>query len=127
MRKPSPTLPSSAVAGTRTSSSVSGTVLEARRPILSSWRPACRPFAPPSTRNAEIPFAGFAADCSVRAQTMSTPARSPEVIHCLEPLRTNPDPSRRAVVRRAPASDPLCASERAKLAATKRPLVISGT
>src|SRR5438874_2337435 len=63
----------------------------------------------------------------VRAQTVMTPARSPEVIHCLLPLITHESPSRRALVRRAAASDPECGSDSPNDAASNRPEVISGT
>ena len=63
----------------------------------------------------------------VRAQTMRTPAWSPEVIHCFSPDSTHPAPSRRADVRSAAASDPPDGSERPNAPAGNRPLVSSGT
>ena len=124
IEKPRPSCPNMELSGTRRSSKARDTVLEARRPILSSCLPTWRPLLPPSTRKALIPLVPGS---PVRAQTMITPARSPEVIHCLLPSITYPAPSRRAVVRSAPASEPAWGSERPKLAATKRPEVISGT
>src|SRR6266481_6103777 len=100
--KPRPSGPSMALSGTRRSSKARETVLEARRPILSSCLPTWRPLLPPSTRKALIPLVPGS---PVRAQTMITPARSPEVIHCLLPLITYSAPSRRAVVRSGPAAD----------------------
>ena len=115
MGNPRPSGPSIALAGTRRSSNESETVLDARSPILSSCRPTWSPLVPPSTRKQLIPLLP---STPVRAQTMITPARSPEVIHCLLPLITYSLPSRRAVVRSAAASEPACGSERPKLAAT---------
>ena len=71
-RRPCPSSPSTADAGTSQSSKVSETVLDERMPIFSSWRPTARPGVPPSTRKAVMPR--FPAPTSVRAQTMITPA-----------------------------------------------------
>jgi hypothetical protein len=54
-----------------------------------------------------------------RPQTTITPARSPEVIHCLLPFSTQPSPVRRARVSRAEASLPACGSESAKAPADR--------
>src|SRR5205807_9973944 len=94
-----------------------------RSRILSSLRLTWAPLLPLFTRLQLIPLLP---STLVRAQTMITPARSPEVIHCFLPLITYSLPSRRAVVRSAAASEPAFGSERPKLAATKRPEVISG-
>src|SRR5947209_15599747 len=79
----------------RMSSKASETVVEARSPILSSCLPMWSPAWPPSTRKAEIPFEPRPGE--VRAQTMITPARSPEVIHCFSPFITQAPPSCRQV------------------------------
>ena len=89
-RSPCPSCPSTASAGISQSSKVIDTVLEERIPIFSSCRPTCIPGVPPSTRKAVMPF--FPAATSLRAQTMTTPARSPLVIHCLVPFRTQASP-----------------------------------
>ena len=59
----------------------------------------------------------------VRAQTTITPAWSPEVIHCLAPLSTQPSPRRVARVSSADASLPAWGSESAKAPATAAPEV----
>jgi hypothetical protein len=52
-----------------------------------------------------------------------TPARSPEVIHCLFPFSTQPSPERCARVSSAEASLPACGSESANAPATAFPEV----
>jgi hypothetical protein len=113
--KPPFSWPRSASAGTRHPSNSSGTVFDARIPILSSGRPTFRPFVPPSTRKHEMPFAAVSGG-DVRAHTMKTPAYDPPVIHCFAPSMTHSSPSRRAVVRMAPGSLPASGSLSAKLA-----------
>src|SRR5438105_6386891 len=125
MGKPWPSSPNSWSARKRISSKDSETVVEARRPILSSCLPTRSPGCPPSTRKAEIPREPLSG--RVRAHTMISPAWSPEVIHCFSPSRIQPFPSRRAEVRSAAASDPPEGSDSAKLPAMNRPLVSSGT
>jgi hypothetical protein len=85
-------------------------VVEERSPIFSSWRPTESPGVPPSTRKAVMPR--LPAPMSVRAQTMITPARSPLVIHCLEPFSTQRPPRRSARVLIELGSLPACGSER---------------
>ncbi len=50
----------------------------------------------------------------MRAQTVATSAIVPFVIHIFEPLRIQSEPSRRAVVRIAPGSEPASGSVRPK-------------
>ena len=87
--KPSFSSPSSAPAGTRHSANSSGTVLEPRRPILSSGAPTRSPRAPPSTRKHERPRAPLASG-GRRARPHDEDRRpcSPPEIHCLLPRST---------------------------------------
>ena len=112
IRKPPSTSPSSCARGTRTSSSTSCTVAEARRPILSSRRATLRPGAPRSTISSEMP--SRPASGSVFAKTRKTPAPSPLVTKAFSPLSTKSSPSARAVVRSAGTSLPPPASVRQK-------------
>ena len=63
---------------------------------------------------------------SVRAQMMAMSAIDPLVIHILEPLMIQSDPSRRALVRIEDGSDPESASVRPKHPITS-PLAICGS
>ena len=69
----------------------------------------------------------FCCVLSVFAQTTITPARSPEVIHCLPPSSTKPPSSRVAVVAMLPGSLPAPASDSANAPATARPEARRGT
>ena len=60
---------------------------------------ASNPFVPPGTRKPSTPS-------SARAHTTATSATEPLVIHILEPLRIQSEPSRRAVVRMPPGLEP---------------------
>ena len=63
----------------------------------------------------------FPASTSVRAQTMTTPARSPLVIHCLDPFSTQPSPFRSARVLIELGSLPAWGSERPNEPASHSP------
>src|SRR5215475_14822648 len=97
---PSPVASGSwADAGSRQPSNDSSLVTEARS---DSFRPTSRvpnPGVPRGTRNPRTPS-------SVRAHTTATSAQPPLVIHILVPDSTQPAPSRRAVVRMLPGSEP---------------------
>ena len=73
-------------------------------PSLFSLRPGVRPGAPPSTMNAEMPCAPRAA--SVTAMTTNVPASVACVVKVFEPFSFHPPSTRRALVRRLPASLP---------------------
>jgi hypothetical protein len=118
-RRPWPSSPSTAVAGTSQSSNVRETVLEERSPIFSSCRPTESPGLPPSTRKAVMPR--LPAPMSVRAQTMITPARSPLVIHCFVPFSTQRSPRRSARVVMELGSLPAWGSERPNAPASHSP------
>ena len=109
--KPPPSSPSRALSGTKQRSSVRGTVLEARSPILSSALPGFIPGFPRSTRKQEIPRVPAP---PVRAQTTNTPAWAPEVIHCFCPSSRYPPSTLVAVVLMPPGSLPASGSLRAK-------------
>ena len=102
--KPMPSRPSRLAAGTRQSSNASSEVSEERTPSLSSLRPARKPFVPRSTTIAEMPF--LPAARSVTAITTAVSAMPPLVMKFFEPFSTKWSPSRTAVVRMPPASDP---------------------
>src|SRR3954447_3232512 len=96
-----------ASAGTRQSWKPSSEVVEARRENLPCWSEEVNPGVPFSTRKPRIPS-------SVFAQTTATSARVPLVIHCLEPLSTQPSAVRLAVVRMPPGLEPKSGSVRPK-------------
>ena len=83
-------------AGTRTSSSTSSEVTEARSDSFLWISGAVNPGVPFSTMKPRI------SPSSVRAQTMAMSAIVPFVIHILVPLRIQSEPSRRAWVRIVP-------------------------
>ena len=120
MASPWPMLPSRASSGSSTPSKASETVDEQRSPIFSSWRPTLKPCIPGCSRKAVMarpsPSAG-----SVRAQTTTTPATSPLVIHCLAPSSTQRSPRRTARVESAEGSLPAPGSERPKAPARYSP------
>jgi hypothetical protein len=101
--KPWPTSPSSASAGTRTPSNDSAAVAWPRRPSLPLISVASKPGVSVGTRNAETPRGPSSL---VRAKTRATSAQVPLVMNTLEPSITQSSPSRRARVRRLPASEP---------------------
>ena len=70
-----------------------------------------RPGVPASTINDDTPAAP-AFDGSVRAITMKIPASGALVMYRLVPFNTYQSPSRRAVLVRAPASEPESGSVR---------------
>ena len=75
-----------------------------RTPSLSSFLPERKPGVPRSTTNAEMPF--LPAARSVTAMTTAVSAIRPLVMKFFEPLSTQCRPSRTAVVRMPPASEP---------------------
>ena len=121
---PRPASPSNWSAGTKQSSSDSPAVSLARMPSLFSLRPGVRPGAPRSTMKAEMPWAPFAA--SVTAMTTNVSARVACVVKVLEPFRRHPPSTRRALVRRLPASLPAPDSVRAQ-APRRRPAARGGS
>ena len=90
--------------GTRTSRSTSSEVIDARSESLCFISGAEKPSKPFSTRKPLI------WPSSVRAQTTATSAIEPLVIHIFVPFRTQSPPSRRAVVRIEPGSEPASGS-----------------
>src|SRR5262252_5168886 len=106
--QPSPSPPTRLSAATRQSSITSVQVSEARIPSLFSFLPTRMPGLESSTRNDEIPRR-FAAR-SVTAMRTATPATDAFVMKFLEPFRTQPSPSRTAVVFVPPESEPASAS-----------------
>ena len=107
-------------AGTRTSSSTSSDVTEARSDIFLWISGAENPGVPFSTMKPRI------SSSSVRAQTIAMSAIVPFVIHILAPLRIQSDPSRRACVRIVPGSEPASGSVRPKQPITS-PVCIRGS
>ena len=97
--------------GSRTSSSTSSLVTDARKDILWWITGAENPGESVGTTKPRMPS-------SVCAQTTATSATEPLVIHIFEPSSTQsasgPAPSRRALVRIDPGSDPWSASVRPK-------------
>src|SRR5512143_2084819 len=102
--KPMPSRPIRLPAGTRQSSNTSSEVSDERTPSLSSFFPERKPGVPRSTTNAEIPF--LPRERSVTAITTAMSAMPPLVMKFLEPFSTKWPPSRTAVVRIPPASEP---------------------
>ena len=90
--------------GTRTSSSTSSDVTDARSESLRWISGALKPRMPFSTTNPRI------SPASVRAQTTARSAIEPFVIHIFEPFSIQSPPSRRACVRIEPGSEPASAS-----------------
>jgi hypothetical protein len=83
-------------------------VTDARSESLRFISGASNPGMPFSTRKPLI------APSSVRAHTVATSAIVPFVIHIFDPFSTQSDPSRRAVVRIEPGSEPASGSVRPK-------------
>ena len=102
--KPPPSLPTRLAAGTRTSSKNSSAVSCALMPTLSRLRPRSKPGMPRSTASSEKPCAPLSG--SVRATTSTRSALMPLVMNVLDPLSTQSEPSRRAVVRSPCRSEP---------------------
>ena len=107
-------------AGTRTSSSTSSEVTDARSDSFLWISGAVKPGIPRSTRKPRI------SPSSVRAQTIAMSAIEPFVIHILAPLRIQSAPSRRACVRIVPGSEPASGSVRPKQPITS-PVCIRGS
>ena len=82
-------------------------MIEARSDILPLMSWVEKPFVSVGTAKPRMPS-------SVRAQTIATSATEPFVIHIFWPWRIQSEPSRRARVRIAPASDPTSGSVRPK-------------
>ena len=95
-------------AGTRTSSSTSSEVTDARSESFLWISGALKPRVPFSTMKPRI------SPSSVRAQTTAMSAIVPFVIHIFVPLRIQSAPSRRACVRIVPGSEPASGSVRPK-------------
>ena len=106
-------------AGTRTSSSTSSDVTDARSESFLWISGAVNPGVPFSTMKPRI------SPSSVRAQTIAMSAIVPFVIHILAPLRIQSEPSRRAWVRIVPGSDPASGSVSPKQPITS-PVCIAG-
>ena len=102
--KPMPSRPIRLAAGTRQSSNTSSEVSDERTPSLSSFFPDRKPGVPRSTTTAEMPFFPFAR--SVTVITTAISAIPPLVMKFFEPFSTRQSPSRTAVVRMPPASEP---------------------
>src|SRR5690606_19559377 len=83
---------------------------EARMPSLFSFLPAVKPGVPCSTMKA-VTLLGVRGS-PVRASTTATLPLLPCVIQFFVPFRTQPSPSRVAVQRILPASEPVLASVR---------------
>jgi hypothetical protein len=88
-----------ALAGSRTSSSTSSDVTDARSDIFCLISGAENPGVDVGTTKPRTPS-------SVRAQTTATSATDPLVIHIFEPFSTQSAPSRRALVRIPAGFDP---------------------
>jgi hypothetical protein len=91
--------------GTQTFSKISSPVAEAWSPIFSSSRPMLNPGVSAGTMNAVISASPLSV-VPVRAVTMYVPAWPALVMNRLPPSMIQPSPSRRAVVRVPPASEP---------------------
>jgi hypothetical protein len=94
---------STASPGNRTSSRTSSEVTLARSESLRCTSLAEKPGVSVGTRNPQIPS-------SVRAHTNARSATLPLVIHIFVPESTQSSPSRRALVRMAPGSEPASGS-----------------
>jgi len=110
MRKPRLTSPSRLTAGTRQSWKITSMVEDARIPSVFSRVPSEQPGRVFSTTKALMPRVFFSG--SVEAYTTNASAAPPLVTKILVPLRIQSSPSRTAVVRVAPASEPACGSVR---------------
>ena len=102
--KPWPSWPIRFASGTRQSSNTSSEVSDERTPSLSSLRPDRKPGVPRSTTIAEMPF--LPAARSVTVSTTAVSAMPPLVMKFFDPLISQCWPSRTAVVRMPPASEP---------------------
>jgi hypothetical protein len=105
---PRPRSPSRLASGTRQPVKDSSWVSDAFQPTLEYFFDTVKPGVPAGTMMAEISFRP--SSCSpVTAVTVTRPVMSvPElVMKALVPSMTHSPPSSRAVVRRAPASEPL--------------------
>ena len=105
---PLPTSPSTFAAGTRTSSSTTVVVEEARIPILSSCGPVETPFMSRVTMNAVM---WPRPSSEVFMNTVKKSAIPPFVIQSFSPFRTHSSPSRTAVVLMLAASEPALLGE----------------
>ena len=124
--KPRPSSPSRLPTGTRASWNVSGCVSEAFQPTLSYAGSTVNPGVPCGTMIVEMrlrPFSSPVTAVTVTKRVMSVPEL---VMNCFEPLITHSSPSRRAVVRVAPASEPASGSVSPN-AASARPASRSGS
>ena len=95
------------MAGSRTSSSESSEVIDARSESLRWMSEALKPLVSVGTTNPRTPS-------SVFAHTTATSEMPPLVIHIFVPLRTQSSPSRLAVVRMFAGSEPKSGSVRPK-------------
>ncbi len=110
--------------GSRTSWSTSSEVTDARSDILAVISGAEKPGVPVGTTKPRMPRAPSSR--SVLAHTTATSATEPLVIHILAPLSTQSSPSRRAVVRMPPGSEPKSGSVRPKQPSA-RPAAMRGS
>ncbi len=102
--KPRSTSPMMRSSPTRTFSKNSSAVSDSVWPTLSSLRPRLKPSSPASIAKSVMPLAPFSGE--VRTAVTTRSALKPLVMKVLEPLMTQPSPSRTAVVLSAARSEP---------------------